>query len=242
MNLFNRRAFLRVGSIGLFGFRLKAQNPAQAKDISVIHLVLHGGLSHMDTFDPKPDAQPKFRSIFKPIPTNVPGLQICEHLPRTAKLADKYVVIRSMTHKASAHGAALTLMLTGHDALPTIQNPAVGSVVAKELGQRNELPAYVSIPAADGAYMRGGFLGPKYNPFNAGEANTPKYAVRDLDLPMGVDWARMEGRHSLLSLVDSKIRNWDTTDTFETLDSYYKSAFELMRWRKAKKAFDIVQE
>jgi hypothetical protein len=251
MNLFDRRAFLRVGSIGVFGFlplgdalRMRAQNPAKvnSKDISVIHLVLHGGLSHMDTWDPKPNAQPKFRSIFKPIPTNVPGLEICEHLPRTAKLADKYVVIRSMTHKASAHGAALTLMLTGHDALPTIQNPAVGSVVAKELGQRNELPAYVSIPSADGAYMRGGFIGPKYNPFNAGEANTAKYAVRDLDLPMGVDWARMEGRHSLLSLVDSKIRSWDTTDTFETLDSYYKSAFDLMRSPKAKKAFDIAQE
>src|SRR2546421_3536156 len=134
MNLFNRRAFLRVGSIGVFGFlplgdalRMRAQSPARvnSKDISVIHLVLHGGLSHMDTFDPKPAAQPKFRSIFKPIPTNVPGLEICEHLPRTAKLADKYVVIRSMTHKASAHGAALTLMLTGHDALPTIQSPAV---------------------------------------------------------------------------------------------------------------------
>src|SRR5258708_29179114 len=124
MELFNRRAFLRAGSIGVFGFlplgealRMRAQSPAKSpgkvdpKDISVIHLVLHGGLSHMDTWDPKPNAQPKFRSIFKPIPTNVPGLEICEHLPRTAKLADKYVVIRSMTHKASAHGAALTLML-----------------------------------------------------------------------------------------------------------------------------------
>jgi hypothetical protein len=160
MNHFDPRAFLRAGSIGVFGFlplgeavRLRAQSPAPGrgradpKDISVIHLVLHGGMSQLDTFDPKPDAQPKFRSIFKPIATNVPGLEICEPLPRTAKLADKYVVIRSMTHKAAVHGAALTLMLTGHDALPTVQNPTVGSVVAKELGQRNELTAYVSIPS-----------------------------------------------------------------------------------------------
>jgi hypothetical protein len=106
MNHFDPRAFLRAGSIGVFGFlplgealRLRAQSPAPGrgradpKDISVIHLVLHGGMSQLDTFDPKPDAQPKFRSIFKPIATNVPGLEICEPLPRTAKLADKYVVI-----------------------------------------------------------------------------------------------------------------------------------------------------
>src|SRR5262249_22090652 len=231
MDLYNRRAFLRVGSIGVFGFlplgetlRLRAQQP-NPKDISVIHFMLAGGMSQMDTFDPKPDAAPKFRSIFKPIPTNVPGIQICEHLPLSAKVADKYVIIRSMTHKASAHEFARALIMSGHERLATIQQPVIGAVVSKELGPRNELPAYVAIPASGGPSERGGFLGPKYNPFNAGDPNVPKYTVRDMDLPMGVDWSRMEGRHSLLSLVDSKIRSWDTTDTFETLDSYYKSAF-----------------
>lgn len=256
MKNLDRRALLRIGSIGAFGFlsfgdvlRMRAQSPAQPtrrkvdpKDISIIHLNLHGGLSQIDSFDPKPDCDPKFRSVFKSIPTTVAGLQICEHLPRTAKIADKYVVIRSMTHKASAHEAAQVLMLTGHEHLPTIQNPSIGSVISKELGQRNELPAYIAVPAANGSYMRGGFLGPKYNPFNAGEANVTKFAVRDLDLPVGVDWQRMESRHSLLSLVDSKIRQWDTSDTFDTLDSYYKTAFDLMRSPQTKKAFDIAQE
>jgi Protein of unknown function (DUF1501) len=252
MDLFNRRAFLRVGSIGVFGFlplgealRLRAQQPAKKadpKDISVIHFMLAGGMSQMDTFDPKPDAAPKFRSIFKPIPTNVAGIQVCEHLPHSARIADKYVVIRSMTHKASAHEFARALIMSGHERLATIQQPVVGSVVAKELGSRNELPAYVAIPASGGPSERGGFLGPKYNPFNAGDPSVAKYSVRDLDLPMGVDWSRMEGRHSLLSLVDSRIRSWDTSDTFETLDSYYKSAFDLMRSPAAKKAFDIAQE
>ena len=254
MDLFDRRAFLRIGSIGVFGFlplgealRLRAQTPAKTKgkvdpkDISVIHFMLAGGISQMDSFDPKPDAGPKYRSIFKPIPTNVPGIQVCEHLPRSAKIADKYVILRSMTHKASAHEFARALIMSGHERLATVQQPAIGSVIAKELGQRNELPSYVSIPSSS-TPDRAGFLGPKYNPFNSGDPNVPKYAVRDMDLPMGVDWARMEGRHSLLSLVDSKIRNWDTTDTFETLDSYYKSAFDLMRSPQAKKAFDIAQE
>jgi len=252
--MFHRRAFLRIGSIGVFGFlpfgealRLRAQTPAETrgkidpKDISVIHFMLAGGISQMDSFDPKPDAGSKYRSIFRPIPTNVPGIQVCEHLPRLAKIADKYVILRSMTHKASAHEFARALIMSGHERLATVQQPAIGSVIAKELGQRNELPSYVSIPSSS-TPDRAGFLGPKYNPFNSGDPNVPKYAVRDMDLPMGVDWARMEGRHSLLSLVDSKIRNWDTTDTFETLDSYYKSAFDLMRSPQAKKAFDIAQE
>ena len=115
-------------------------------------------------------------------------------------------------------------------------------MVTRELGARNELPAYVAIPAGAGDYARGGFLGAKYNPFAAGEVNVAGYAVRDLNLPMGVDWARMEGRYSLLSLVDSRIRTWDTTDAFDTLDAYYKSSLELIRSPRAKKAFNIAEE
>src|SRR5262249_1264371 len=119
---------------------------------------------------------------------------------------------------------------------------SIASVITKELGPRNELPAYVAVPGSGGNHGRGGFLGPKYNPFNAGEVNVPKYAVRDMDLPMGVDWPPMHGRYPLLSLLDSEIQKWDTSNTFETLDSYYKTAFELVRSPNAKKAFDIAQE
>jgi uncharacterized protein (DUF1501 family) len=249
--MFDRRGFLRIGSVAAFGslswadvMRLRAAAPASQgrKDISIIHLWLAGGLSHLDTLDMKLDADRKYRSIFKAIPTSVDGLQICEHLPRTAKLMNKVTLIRSMTHKQSAHGAAQTLMLSGHDALPTLLVPAVGSVVYKELGQKNELPPYVVVPQPRGNNARAGFLGPRYNPFSAGEVNVAKYAVRDMDLPMGVDWARMEGRHSLMNVVDSKFKAWDTTDTFETLDSYYQAAFELMRSPRAKAAFDISKE
>ncbi len=225
MHYFDRRAFLKIGSIAPFGFLswgdvLRAQT--KKKDISVIHLLLGGGLSHIDTFDLKPDCSPKFRGIFKSIPTNVDGLQICEHLPLTAKQADKYVVIRSMTHKIGSHEGAMAIMMSGHELLPTIRHPGMGSVVTKELGPRNELPAYVAIPSSS-RYGQGGFLGPKHNPFSAGDSNVPKYAVRDLDLPLGVDWARMEGRYSLLSMVDAEIEKWDTSNTFESIDSYYRA-------------------
>lgn len=247
--MFDRRSFLRIGSIATFGcfgwgdiLRLRAASQAAAKDISVIHLWLAGGLSHLDTFDMKLDADRKERTIFKAIPSSVPGLHVSEHLPRTAKLMNKLTLIRSMTHKQSAHGAAQTLMLSGHDALPTLLVPAVGSVLYKELGSRNELPPYVMIPQPRGNNARAGFLGPKYNPFSAGEANVANYSVRDMDLPMGVDWARMEGRHSLLQQVDARLREWDTSDTFNTLDSYYQAAFDLMKSPRAKKAFNIAEE
>ena len=248
--MFDRRGFIRIGSIAAFGavnwgdvMRLRAASPEKpGTDISVIHLWLAGGLSHLDTFDMKTDAERKHRSVFKAIPSSIAGLHVSEHLPRTAKLMHKTTLIRSMTHKQSAHGAAQTLMLSGHDALPTLLVPSIGSVINKELGAKNELPPYVVVPQPRGNNARAGFLGPKYNPFSAGEVNVPKYAVRDMDLPMGVDWARMEGRHSLLSVVDSKFRQWDTTDTFETLDSYYRAAFDLMKSPRAKKAFDIAQE
>jgi Protein of unknown function (DUF1501) len=218
MEKFDRRGFLKIGAIMPWGFLswadvLRAEG---RKDISVIHLFLQGGLSQMDSFDPKPDCDPKFRSAFKTIRTTVPELQVSEHLPLTARQAGKFVTIRTMTHKKSAHGEAVTLLLTGHDALPTLQPPSMGSVVCKELRPRNELPAYVWIPQSPGNASRGGFLGATYNPFNAGEANVQKYSVRDLDLPMGVDWARMQGRSSLLNLVDSKIAQWDTGSTFAT--------------------------
>jgi hypothetical protein len=248
--MFDRRGFLRVGSIGAFGMldwglveRLRAQTKAASgKDISIIHFWLAGGLSHLDTFDMKMDSDRKYRTTFGEIPSSLPGLRVSEHLPRTAKLMDQVTLIRSMTHKQSAHGTASTLMLSGHDALPTLLAPSVGSVLYKELGARNELPPYVIVPQPRGNNARAGFLGPKYNPFSAGDPNVAKYNVRDMELPMGVDWARMEGRHSLLNLVDAKIRNFDTSDTFETLDSYYQSAFDLMKSPRAKKAFQIAEE
>jgi uncharacterized protein (DUF1501 family) len=248
--MMDRRAFLRAGSIAAFGafgwcdaLCLRGAAPAPAaRDISIIHLFLAGGLSHHDTFDMKFSGAAKYRGPFKAIATKTAGLEVCEHLPLTAARSEMFTVIRSMTHKQSAHGAAQTLWLSGHDALPTVLAPSIPSVILKELGPRNELPGYVFVPQPRGNNAKAGFLGPRYNPFSAGEVNVPKYSVRDLDLPMGVDWSRADRRRGLLAVVDEKLRGYDTTGTFETLDSYYQSAFELMRSPAAKKAFDIAAE
>ena len=250
MENFDRRSFLRLGSLSLFGFwgygdvlRLRAQSPAAAKrDISIIHFWLTGGMSQLDTFDPKPDADTRYRSLFKPIETNVSGIRVSEHLPLTAKLANKFAVVRSLTHRQAAHEAACNLILSGHDPLPTLQHPSMQTIIAKELGPRNELPPVVSIPGATGTWEKAGFLGPQYNPFNAGNPNSDKFKVRDMDLPMGVDWSRMDHRRSLLSVVDEKFRRLDTTGITASMDSYYQTAFGLMHSERAKKAFQISDE
>ena len=122
MEAFGRRSFIRLGSIAAFrwitlGDALEQRALAASRkgdDISVIHLFLTGGMSQMDTFDPKPNAKPEFRSKFQPIATSVPGFKVTEHLPRCAKLAHKYTTIRSMTHKTPVHVPACGLILSGH--------------------------------------------------------------------------------------------------------------------------------
>src|SRR5437879_2551079 len=158
MEDFDRRSFIKLGSIAAFrwitlGGALEMAAQAAAKkgdEISVIHLFLTGGMSQMDTFDPKPQAKAEWRSKFAPIATNVAGLQFTEHLPRCAKLAKKFTVIRSMTHKTPVHVPACGLILSGHLPLSSITHPCLGSVATKELGPRNELPAFVSVPGSTG--------------------------------------------------------------------------------------------
>ncbi|HEU0120495.1 MAG TPA: DUF1501 domain-containing protein [Bryobacteraceae bacterium] len=245
MRFFDRRSFLRVGSVVPFGWLTLGDALAAGakKDgISVIHLFLTGGMSQMDTFDPKPDSKPEFRSKFASIPTSVPGFHVTEHLPRCAKLAHKYTTIRSMTHKTPVHVPACGLILSGHLPLSSITHPCVGSVVAKELGQRNEMPSFVSVPASTGYWESAGYIEPRFNPFDAGNPNTDNFQVRDLDLPLGVDWARMDRRRSLLSLADEKFRQYDSQNVIENMNSYYQTAFGLMQSPRAKKAFLIGEE
>jgi hypothetical protein len=116
------------------------------------------------------------------------------------------------------------------------------AVISKELGPKTDLPPAVSIPSVTGSWEKAGFLSSRFNPFSAGNPNTDTYKVRDLDLPMGVDWTRMDRRRSLLALVDRKFKDLDTTGISESMDSYYQTAFRLMHSAQAKQAFRIESE
>src|SRR6266700_914354 len=241
-NLFGRRDLLRLGSLGSLGITLdKVLRAGTRKDISCILVWQSGGPAHQNTRDLKPDAPIEYRGEFKPIPTNVPGIQICEHLPLTARQADKYTILRSMKSRENNHERAINYLLTGYLPLSTLEFPSMGSVVSKELGPKNGLPAYVAVPNTFPSYGAG-YLGGEYNPFIAGDPNVTGYKVRDITLPSDVDWARVGNRRWLLEKMDTKYRAIDSNTDFDALDLFQQRAYDLMRSPAAKKAFDIESE
>lgn len=253
----SRRSFLKVGALSAVGLSLPdilRMREAAAEDgkkpANVIFIWLDGGPSHMETFDLKPDAPAEIRGDFKPIETNVSGIRICEHLPRMAKIADHYAIIRSVTHNDSNHGAGNHLMTTGRSTPVPVgcgnsvsYHPSMGSFTAHERTAPNGLPPYVLL----GRPMRSGgpnFLGPAYGPLVVtGDPNTANFQVKDVSLPKGVDDLRLDARRGLLQQIDRLQRNADSpTDPVSGLDSYTQKAYSLVTSREAKAAFDLGKE
>ena len=241
-DIFGRRDFMRIGSLGALGLSLPAVLRANAKsDISCILVWQSGGCGQQDTFDMKPDAPKEYRGEFNPIPTNVPGIQICEHLPLTARQADKYTILRGLHSKENNHERAINYLLTGYLPLPTLEFPSMGSVVAKERGSKNGLPPYVAVPNTFPSYGAG-FLGGEFNPFIAGDPNVAGYQVRDLKLPTDVDWTRVSNRTWLLKQMDRKFRAIEASPDFAAMDAFNQRAYDLLRSPAAQKAFDVEEE
>src|SRR5438874_5689433 len=204
----SRRSFLKVGSLALGGLtlpwmlrqRAKAGEPAGTwlPRKAVIQIWQAGGPSHIDMYDLKPGAPSEFRGEFKPIPTNVPGIEIGEHCPLQAQVMDKLAIVRSATHTNAGHGMGSQWMLTGYQ--PTIEvndniYPSCGSVVAKMRGPNEPgLPAYVNLPRPLGL-GKAAYLGASYNPFAPdNNPNDPNFQVKNLKLPGRVSGERLENR------------------------------------------------
>ncbi|MDA1311782.1 MAG: DUF1501 domain-containing protein [Acidobacteria bacterium] len=241
-DLFGRRDFLRIGSLGALGVSLDGVLRANGnKDISCILVWQSGGCGQQDTFDMKPNAPSEYRGEFNPISTNVPGIQICEHLPHIAQQADKFTILRSMHSKEKNHERAINYLLTGHLPLSTMEFPSVGSVVSKQLGPRNGMPPYVAVPSTFPSYGAG-YLGGEHNPFISGDPNVSDYRPRDLSLPSDVDWSRLGDRRWLLKQMDAKFESIESSPDFKAMDSFYERAYSLLSSPAAKNAFDIQQE
>jgi hypothetical protein len=254
-----RRDFLRLGAAGIFGTGLSL--PAllagrargeTAKDVSLIFVFLHGGLSTIDTFDLKPDAPAEFRGEFSPIATNVPGVQVGEHLPRTARQMDKFALIRSFRHHNSDHGPADHYMHTGYfpqagfnaGLRPNNQRPAHGSVIARKLGPRGPVPAYVCLPKM---HPSGGpaYLGAAASPFVIeADPNSPDFTVPDLLPPPALPADRLDARRQLLQEVDRFQRAAEARANRDAgaVGVFRQKAFDLMTSPAAKKAFDLGAE
>lgn len=247
----SRRAFLKVGVLGGLGltlgdyFQLQAQEAAAGiapKAQSAIFIFLSGGMTHIDTFDPKPYAPIEYRGELGSVTTNT-GEQFGGLLPRLATVADKMAVIRSMTHGEAAHERGQHNMLTGYRPSPALQYPSFGSVISHKLGTRNDIPPYISIPMADNPYYGTGYLSSAYGAFSVGgEPANNGFSVRDLNLPEGVTPERMERRKSLLASVDSHFNALEKSDALEAMNSYYQRAYSLISSQNAREAFNIAAE
>ena len=258
-----RRDALRIGVAGLFGGGLslarlleaQANSPdeaARGNGVSLIILFLKGGLSTIDTFDLKPNAPAEFRGEFNPIATNLPGVQIGEHLPRVAQQMDKFSLIRSFGHRNSDHGPADHYMLTGYHPVagfnpslsPNNQRPAHGSVIARMLGPRGTVPPYVCLPqmhpSAGPAY-----LGPTNAPLAIlADPNSPDFSVPDIVPPLSLAASRLESRRGLLKTVDQfqRAAELDANQSAKAVSVFRQKAFDLMTSPEAKRAFDIHSE
>lgn len=256
-----RREFLRAGSLGLFGLTLPqllhARAESKRRPKACILLFMWGGPAQQDTWDPKPEAPAEYRGEFKPISTNVPDIQVCEHLPRLARHADKLAIIRSMTHGDVNHTNATHFLLTGRD-IPNLNAeqedwPHFGSVLSYLGRGQGPLPPFVSMmpKVPNGAprfveQSRGrgaGLLGSPFEPFRIdADASLPDYAVADFSLRADVPRERADRRQELLHQLDRQTRLLEQTPGVQAMETHFDRAFSILSSRGVASAFDLSKE
>jgi len=250
-----RREFMQVGALALGGLTLPEVLAARAasgnlsKRTSVIMLYQHGGASQLETYDLKPNAPTATRSQFAPISTNVPGLDICEHFPLQAKLADKFSLIRSLHHEMSSHSDGGIAVLTGKSPLvadPTSQSrsdhPDFGSVASKALGPGpNVMPPYVAIPQKP--YMtQPSYLGLHHGAFEIGDPNAKGFRAPHAGIATGKDGKRLGDRKTLIDQLDRIRKTEDLRGNLAGVDQFRELAFEMLTSPESAKAFNLAEE
>jgi hypothetical protein len=254
-----RRDFLHAGTLALLGLtmpefmQLKAQGAVNpGKDINCIQLMLVGGPSQLDTWDMKPNAPDSIRGPYKPIKTNVTGIEISEIFPRMAKHADKFALLRSCYHTAAAvHDTGCQMMQTGRLFQGGLESPNYGSVLRFKKGENGDMPANVLIP-----YMIGqlggnlphgdtaGFLGKGYDPFvlNA-DPSEHNFKVPDMLPPEYISAVRVDRRRSWRQMIDQSVGYFEESNQDSKLmDATFNQAYTLMTSAKAREAFELTQE
>jgi hypothetical protein len=235
----SRRNFLQVGAFGaglsLAGM-LRAREASGSSSKAAIMIYLPGGPSHMDMYDLKPDAPKEFRGEFKPIKTNVPGVQICEHFPMQARMWDKLACVRSIV---SVDEHSDSLVMTGYSENTNRQahHPSFGAVMSRLRGTTaNDIPPFVSLRGMS-VGTEPGFLGIAHRPF------TPDgQGFRNLRLAGGVDTGRMDDRKNLLGSFDTLRRDLDASGTMKGIDSFTTRAFDMVASGAVRKALDLKRE
>ena len=252
-----RRQVLQAGAIPLLGLGLpgllSANSPTantRSPTNSCIFIFQYGGLSQLDSWDPKPFAPAEVRGPYEPIATSVPGFHVGELMPRLATLADHYAVIRSMSHHVPVHDVANRMLLAGQS-LPALDAPSFGAVVSKLRPATASVPSHVWLQKFGGGaappettYLTGGFLGVAHSPLLIGDNHddhpaNPAFRVKAFDTTEGVSLDRLNARRHLLDQIESSA---PVAVTSASQSRFKERAFDLLASSQAKKAFDVEQE
>jgi hypothetical protein len=260
---YSRRELLRVGALGACGLSLPQLLAAEktggegAKADACIVIYLNGGPSHHDMWDMKPEATAEIRGEFSPIASSLPGVPLCEHLPRLATLIHHATLVRSMHHSVNnSHAAAVYAAMTGHDrgeqgggAKPT-DHPSPGAVLAKLRPVKSDSLSYVTLPyktkeGAGGPLQPGflaGFIGAQYDPFWVLEdPNEPAFRVQNLSLPAEISDQRMSQRSALLNQLDNSLKG-QAERSLSAMNDFQHKAFDLLTSNSAQQAFQLEKE
>ena len=249
---FGRRDFIKVGALGFLGIHLSqmlqmesamaatGEKPA-GKAKACILVFLEGGPSQVDTWDPKPT------SAFRPISTNVAGIQVSELLPNLAKRMDKLALIRSIRSFGDDHPQAMHYAATGHLHNPAMQFPSFGAIVAKELGPQKGMPPYVIAPRWERNrqyqdYFKSAFLGPDYDPLTIPDPSRADFQVDDLTLPKSLAPAAVENRRAFLNVIDAYYRDSVRNVEHAKMDAFRQKAWEMILTPAVRDAFDLSKE
>jgi len=250
-----RRSFLKAGMLGAAGLclsdllRAEAAQPAghRTPGRSVIILWMRGGPSHIDMWDPKPEAPSEYRGEFGTLPTRVPGISLSDMLPLCGQIMSKWSIVRSLHHHDAGHSSGDQICFTGYPSGPNPDEnsyPSCGAIVAKQLGHLTpQLPAYVMIPrrvpGVDPAY-----LGVAYKPFETGAdpAAAGPFRLPNFDLPAGITLEQLGDRKQLLRQFDTMRREVDLSGQLEALDRFNQQAWEMVTSPAARDAFDLDKE
>ena len=252
----SRRGFLSVGALAGAGLTLpellrcksaygdlKDYKNFEGTAKSIIHIYLPGGMAHQESFDPKPHAPIEYRGEMGQVATKISGELFGDTLVKTAQIADKLTIIRSMTHGEAAHERGTHNMFTGYRPSPALIYPCIGSVISHEYGPRNNLPPYVCIPNMPNEFAGSGYLSSAFAPFSLGsDPAAGGFKVRDLDLPGGVDDSRFATRRSALEAVNAHFQKKEKSDDLTAMDTFYDRAYSLISSPAAREAFDIEKE
>ncbi|HIK96477.1 MAG TPA: DUF1501 domain-containing protein [Planctomycetes bacterium] len=247
-----RRDLMRIGGLSALGlglgdfFRLQnacaAEAPLTASAKSCILIWLDGGPSHLETFDPKPDAPEEVRGPLETIGTNIAGVRVGECLERTAQLMDKLAIIRSMTSPLGEHNFGTHYLMTGYKPSPALEYPTFGATLAHVRERSGVLPPHIAVPKFDGSVSGHGFLPDATGPFSVGgNPERPDFKVRDLDFYRGLDLTRLDRRRQIVKAFDEFSRAKDASASSQS-DPNLERAYNLIASPSAKGAFKLSDE